>query len=246
MQKAIRIIAVVLVMGFLGYLIVAGAISNDKAQKEPWVKAMTLGDRDTAEHVFYDYTDIMCPFCNKFALAVEAHMDEFKTDYIEGQKIYYELRLTDLLSQFHPESPTLVSNSHLSARAGYCAAEKDKFWEWYSWILAKLNTDWYQYDIGTEPGKQSIPELGKDYFTSVGEDIEGLDAGFMGECIESDEIIAKVNKYTKKASATVKSGLPYYQFGNYIATGFAGNWDPDHDWQQAKLFFDAGIASKKK
>ena len=245
MQKAIRIIAIVLVVGFVGYLIVAGAISNDKAQKEPWDKAMTLGDRETADYICYDYTDIMCPFCNKFAIAMEKHKDEFIKDYVEGKKVYYELRLTDLLAQFHPEAPALVSNSHLSARAGYCAAEKDKFWEWYGWILDKLSVDWYSHDIGTEPGKESIPQLDKEYFTGVGEDIEGLDAEFMNKCIDSEEIIAKVDKYTKKGRNAVRGGLPYYSFGGYISTGFNGNWDVEHDWQQARLLFDAGIANKK-
>lgn len=246
MQKAIRIIAVVLVLGFLGYLIVAGAISNDKAQKEAWVPAMTLGDRETAEHVFYDYTDIMCPFCNKFALAMDEHLEEFKKDYVEGKKVYYEVRLTALLADFHPESASTVSNSHMSARGGYCAAEKNKFWEWYGWILKKLSKDYYAFDIGTAPGKELIPELGKEYFANVGEDIEGLDTEYMMSCIDSEEIIAKVNKYTKKASNIVKTGLPYYVYNSYVAPGFDGNWDIEHDWQQARLMFDAGIASKKK
>ena len=244
MQKAIRIIAVVLVLGFIGYLIVVGSINNEKAQKEPWVAEMSLGDRENAEHVFYDYTDILCPFCNKFAIAVDAHMDEFKS-YLEEHKIYYEIRLTDLLAKFHPESEATVSNSHLSARGGYCAAEKNKFWEWYGWILTKLSDDYYQYDIGTAPGKQMIPKLDKEYFTAVGEAIEGLDQEFMDSCIESDEIIAKVNKYTKKAANTVKGGLPYYVFGGKVMTGFDGNWEVEHDWNQAKLMFEAGIASGK-
>ena len=245
MQKAIRIIAVVLVLGFLGYLIVAGAISNEKAQKEPWVPAMTLGDRETAEHVFYDYTDIMCPFCNKFAIAMAVHIDDFQKDYVEGKKVYYELRLTDLLAKFHPESESTVNNSHLSARAGYCAADKDKFWDWYDWILAKLMMDYYQYDVGTAPGKEPIPKLDPEYFTKVDDMIEGLDNDYMASCINSDEIVAKVNKYTKKASSTVRGGLPYYSFNNQTFTGFDGNWDVEHDWTQAKLMFDAGIAGKK-
>ena len=245
MQKAIRIIAVVLVLGFLGYLIVAGAISNDKAQKEAWIPAMTLGDRETAEHFFYDYTDIMCPFCNKFALGVEAHMEEFKKDYIEGKKIYYEIRLTDLLAQFHPESETMVANSHNSARAGYCAADKGKFWEWYGWILAKLSENYYQYDIGTSPNAVMMPELETEFFTKVDDASEGLDNEYMASCINSEENIAKVNKYTKKAYSIVKGGLPYYSFNGQTFTGFDGNWNADHDWEQAKLMFEAGIAKKK-
>ena len=245
MQKAIRIIAIVLALGFVGYLIVLGAINNDKAQKEAWVPAMTLGNRETAEHIFYDYTDIMCPFCNKFALGVDAHFEEFKKEYIEGKKVYYELRLTDLLADFHPESEDTVSNSHNSARGGYCAAEKDKFWEWYGWILNKLSKDYYADNVGTTPGGQMIPKLEISYFAGVGDDIEGLDEEFMTTCMQSEEIIAKVAKYTKKAANIVKGGLPYYAFNSYIANGFDGNWDVEHDWAQAKLMLDAGIASKK-
>jgi len=245
MQKAIRIIAAVLVVGFLGYVIVQASISNEKAQKEAWDIAMTLGDREKAEYVFYDYTDIMCPYCNKFALAMDAHLDEFKKDYVEDQKVYYELRLTDLLSYYHPESEETVSNSHNSARAGYCAAKENKFWEYYGWLLNKLSADYYVYDIGTAPGKESIPKLETTYFTEVGDDIEGLSSETMADCIGSDEIIAKVNKYTNRARNIVKSGLPYYVFGGYTAPGFDGNWDIEHDWKQARLLFDAGIASKK-
>ncbi len=245
MQKAIRIIAAVLVVGFLVYIIVQGSISNSRAQKEPWDLAMTLGNRETAEHIFYDYTDIMCPYCNKFALAVDAHMDEFKKDYIEDQKVYYELRLTDLLSYYHPESEETVSNSHLSARAGYCAAKENKFWEYYGWLLRKLDEDYYKNDIGTAPGKEKIPVLAEEYFTGVGEDIEGLTSDKMTECIKSDEIIARVNKYTNRARQIVKSGLPYYVFNGFIAQGFDGNWEVEHDWTQARLLLDAGVASKK-
>ena len=245
MQKAIRIAAIVLIVGFIGYLFITSAINTGKAQKEPWHKAMTLGDIETAEHIFYDYTDIMCPYCDKFALAMDAHLDEFKKDYIEDKKVYYEIRLTDLLSKYHPEDEGMVSNSHLSARAGYCAADKDKFWEYYSWILGKLDQDYFSKDIGTQPGKEKIPQLETEYFTAVGEDIEGLDSEYMASCIGSNDTIATVNKYTSKASGIVKSGLPYYVFDKYTAPGFAGNWEIEHDWQQARLLFDAGIASKK-
>ena len=124
-------------------------------------------------------------------------------------------------------------------------ADKDKFWDWYDWILAKLMMDYYQYDVGTAPGKEPIPKLDPEYFTKVDDMIEGLDNDYMASCINSDEIVAKVNKYTKKASSTVRGGLPYYSFNNQTFTGFDGNWDVEHDWTQAKLMFDAGIAGKK-
>ena len=77
--------------------------------------------------------------------------------------------------------------------------------------------------------------------------LNGKDKELSGyDIVESEKTIAKVDKYTKKAMNIVKGGLPYYAFGNYVATGFSGNWNPDNDWQQARLLLNAGIASKKK
>ena len=41
-----------------GYLVISASISSNKNAREPWNEHMTLGDRETAEHFYYDYTDI--------------------------------------------------------------------------------------------------------------------------------------------------------------------------------------------
>ena len=93
MQKAIRIIAIVLVVGFFGYLVISASISSNKNAREPWNERMTLGDRETAEHFYYDYTDIMCPYCDKFANALAAHDEEFQEDFLRITPNRYALRL---------------------------------------------------------------------------------------------------------------------------------------------------------
>lgn len=246
MQKAIRATAILLVIGFLFALIVYNVTNPPKPDVSIWNKAMTLGDAQTADHFFYDYTDIMCPYCDKFALAMDKHLDDFRKEYAEDKKVFYELRLTALLASFHPDEVAIVENSTNSASAGYCAAEQDKFWEWYGWILTKLNDDYFSKGIGASAAAtQHIPQLDVKYFTEVGDTIDGLDSNRLYECVGSDNVRTVVKNNTSKAARIVKGGLPYYVFDSYVSPGFDGNWEPDHDWENAKLMFDAGIASKK-
>ncbi len=246
MQKAIRATAIILAVGLLIALLIYNSMNPAKPEAQIWSQAMTLGDIETAEHKFYDYTDIMCPYCDKFALAMDAHLDDFKKEYVEEKKVYYELRLTNLLASFHPEEDGLVANSTNSALAGYCAADQNKFWEWYGWILNRLNDDYFSKGIGdSSTAKQRVPKLEASYFSSVGDAIEGLDESGLAECMTKTETKETLNKWTKKAAAKIKGGLPYYVFNSYISPGFDGNWETEHDWKNAKTLFEAGIASKK-
>ena len=138
MQKAIRATAILLIVGLLFALIVYNSMNPPKPETKIWEKGMTLGDANSAEHFFYDYTDIMCPYCDKFAIAMDKHLDDFKKEYVEDQKVFYELRLTNLLASFHPDEGDLVENSTNSALAGYCASDQGNFWGWYGWILFSL------------------------------------------------------------------------------------------------------------
>ncbi len=247
MQKAIRAIAVLLVVGLLFALIIYNTTHPAQPESTAWDEGMTLGKYDEAEHFFYDYTDIMCPYCDKFALAMDAHLEDFKKEYVEEKKVYYELRLTNLLSTFHPEEEGLVANSTNSALTGYCASDQGKFWEWYGWILNKLNDDYFSKGIGdSSTAKQRVPKLEASYFTDVGDKVEGLDENKLKECIETDSTKNKVKKSTTKATSKIQSGLPYYVFDSYVSPGFDGNWEVEHDWKSAKTLFEAGLASKKK
>ena len=246
MQKAVRIAAILLVVGFLFALVIYNTLNPPRPEAVVWDKGMTLGDAETAEHFFYDYTDIMCPYCDKFALAMDAHLEDFKKEYVEEKKVFYELRLTNLLASFHPEEESVTNNSTNSALTGYCASEQGKFWEWYGWVLEKLNNDYFSKGIGDSAGAtQHIPILDRSYFTGVKDEIEGLDEAKLAACIEKDETAAKLKKNTEKASKVIQSGLPYYVFNSYVSPGFDGNWEVENDWTSAKLMFDAGIASKK-
>lgn len=247
MQKAIRATAILLIVGLLFALIVYNSMNPPKPETKIWEKGMTLGDANSAEHFFYDYTDIMCPYCDKFAIAMDKHLDDFKKEYVEDQKVFYELRLTNLLASFHPDESDLVENSTNSALAGYCASSQGNFWGWYGWILDKMNEDYFSQGIGdSAAAKQKIPKLEVSYFTAVGDKISGIDEARLTECVEKKEMSSKLSQNTKRAAKVISGGLPYYVFDSYIAPGFDGNWEVEHDWTNAKVMFDAGIASKKK
>ena len=247
MQKAIRATAILLIVGLLFALIIYNSMNPPKPETKIWEKGMTLGDANSAEHFFYDYTDIMCPYCDKFAIAMDKHLDDFKKEYVEDQKVFYELRLTNLLASFHPDEGDLVENSTNSALAGYCASDQGNFWGWYGWILDKMNEDYFSQGIGdSAAAKQKIPKLEVSYFTAVGDKISGIDEARLTECVEKKEMSSKLSQNTKRAAKVISGGLPYYVFDSYIAPGFDGNWEVEHDWTNAKVMFDAGIASKKK
>lgn len=243
MNKVIRIIAIVLVVGLLGFLLVRGATNNEKATTEQWNANMVIGDAETAERHYYYYTDIMCPFCNKFARALQAHEDEFKKDYIEDKHIVFELRLTDELYLYHKDEHEGAINSLNSASNAYCAADQGKFWEYYHNIVGKLYDDYYSRGIGTHMLAERIPKLEMDYFKDAAKDIEGLDFDKFSSCVDNGEKLADINKNTQKALRNTKEGgLPYFQFGKYSTVGFDGDWDAEgNDWEKAKLILDAGL-----
>ncbi len=243
MQKAIRIIAIVLVVGFFGYLVISASISSNKNAREPWNEHMTLGDRETAEHFYYDYTDIMCPYCDKFANALAAHDEEFKKDYIEGKKIFFELRLTDMLYVYHKDEGESAINSRNAAMNAYCAADQDRFWAYYNDILAKLYKDYHSKGIGVDQYSEKIPTLEMDYFKDVAKEIDELDYDKFSSCVDNEEMADVIDKNTARAMNITPSGVPYFVFDKYTTSGFLGKWDAeDYDWEQAKLLLDAGLA----
>lgn len=237
MQKAIRIIAVVLVAVFLIALIGYNIANPPKPDHTPWNTAMTQGDMETAEHFFVMYTDIFCPYCNKFSLAVMAHQEEFEKEWLQDKKIFFEIRVTDMnYENGHSE------NSLPAGEGAYCAAKQNKFWDYYHNLLIKIWDDYYIRGIGVDKTAEHIPELASDYFYDAAEK-GGLEMDSFKSCFDNHETRDELNKNTKKAHNYV-SGVPQFYFDKFDYSGFAGTWNTDNDWEQAKMLFDAGLTTK--
>lgn len=239
MQKAIRVGLLVLIIGFLGALIIFNAINPAPVDMTVWNEQMTKGDKDTAKHHFIMYTDVFCPYCDKFSDAVAANMEDFDKNYIEDKNILFEIRVTDM-NYVNGHS----TNSRPGGEAVYCAAKQGDFWSYYYALLAKIYKDYHSRGIGVDRDSEKIPTLSMDYFYDIANDIDTLDREKLVSCMENDETIKELDDNTTKAKSKVNGGVPRFVFDKYVADGFLGNWNTDNDYKQVKLLMDAGLASK--
>lgn len=238
-ERIVSITVIIAVVGGLFFLFAYNAIQAGKIDMTTWNDNMVIGDASTAKHHFVMYTDIFCPYCDKFSDAVMFHKDEFKSDYIEGKEILFELRITDMNYEAGHSK-----NSRPAGEGAYCAAKQNKFWDYYYGLLDKLYTDYHSKGIGIDKTAQPIPELEMDYFYKVAEKA-GLDKDTFVSCMENHETADELDNNTMRASRTIGSGVPYFQFDKFTTAGFLGYFDPeDRDWEQAKLLLDAGLSGK--
>ena len=165
MNKAPRVIAIGLAIVILFALIAYNAANPGKPNFVAWNENMTLGDKETAKHHYVMYTDLFCPYCDKFSLAVKAHKDEFQKEYLEDKGVYFEIRMTRMNYVSHKSE-----NSKNAAEGSYCAAKQNKFWDFYYTMLDKLWADYFSKGIGvSKEAKEHIPELEMSYFNDAAE-----------------------------------------------------------------------------
>jgi protein-disulfide isomerase len=80
------------------------------------VSGYILG-RPDAPVTIVEFTDLQCPFCNRFATTT---FDQLKKVYIDSGKVRFISR--DFPLDFHPQALP-------AARASRCAGDQGKFWE---------------------------------------------------------------------------------------------------------------------
>lgn len=233
-QRIISITIIIAVVGLLFGLFAYNSM-NTSFEGTAWNEQMTLGDKTTAKHHYIMYTDIFCPYCDKFSDAVAAHKDEFMTDYIESKKIYFEIRVTDMnYLSGHSE------NSKPAGEGAYCAAKQEKFWDYYYALLGQIYDDYHSKGIGIDKNSERIPDLEMKYFYDVAKKTS-LDYDSFVSCMENHETEEELNKNTQRAGNIVGGGVPYFAFDKFVTSGFAGNFNADNDYEQVKLMMDAGL-----
>lgn len=196
-----------------------------------WNEQMTMGNK-TADNHFIEYTDAMCPYCTFFTLALHDNEDDFKQNYLDNDKIYFELRLADILVEKN-------DNSHRANTSAYCAADGGKFWDYYIALQDHLNETYWQYvdwsKVKQSNEKSDMEVIDDKVYLDIASSV-GLDSDTMLDCMDNNKEIQ-----TKLASATTKSGnvvtgVPYFVFNDYRSSGFGG------DYNTIKQMFKAGGA----
>jgi protein-disulfide isomerase len=135
---------------------------NNSSELVKQAKGIKLGP-DNAPVRLFVFSDYQCPACRQFTTAVEPSL---RTEFINSGKvqlIYYDYPLTSIHKW-----------AFLAARAGRCAEDQNKFWEYHDHVLGKQN-DW--------AFSQSAPlDKLRDYAREV-----QLDQKAFNECLGGDK-----------------------------------------------------------
>jgi protein-disulfide isomerase len=210
-SKIIFVTVAGVIVALFAYNIIAN--SSKPVKNEVWNKAMTLGNTDNKNH-FIEYTDMFCPYCAKFNHALGK---DFERDYIETDKLFFELRLTDIISDHSV-------NSTRGGETGYCAAEQEKFWAYYDTILNNLKVDYHDKGIGVSKTSPKIPQLEDEYYLNAAREAK-LDEEKFKTCLADGSGLKELRANTEKAAQLLPSGVPFFILNNYSSSGFEGNYD---------------------
>lgn len=231
--KIVRWGLAIAAIGLVVAIFVWNATSPENDQPiETWEEEMTYGDPEAENH-FIEYIDMMCPYCTKFYFALHENFDDFKNEYLNNNKIYYEVRLADIVSEHS-------KNSYRGNIAGYCAArQEDKFWPFYDTMQRYLNENYYSKNIGSKKGDPEIPKWENDIYYAQAKK-SGLNMTEFKTCFDNQETKEELDTNTQKAQTTMYSnsisGVPFFIFNDYTSSGFEGNYNT------IKQMFKAGGA----
>jgi len=146
------------------------------------VSGYMLG-RPDAPVTMVEFTDLQCPFCNRFATAT---FDQLKKDYIDTGKVRFISR--DFPLDFHPQAIP-------AAKASRCAGDQGKFWELRMSLVKNasalspvfitqqataLQLDMKQFDACIK-GNQYDAAINKDMTEGAGFSVNGTPTFFVGK-----------------------------------------------------------------
>lgn len=227
MKKALRIGGLILVFVLIIGAMIFSVTYKPAVSSEVWNGAMAKGSEDGKPYIMY--TDIACPYCLKFAEAVNSHSDEFNEDYIDSGKVRFEVRITQYNYQASGNE-----NSKSAGESTYCAADQDKFWPYYEILTHKIYTDYYSDDaVGT-----GMPEFDTDFYTELAKQA-GLDVSRFTKCMDSHSMASEIEAATSKYLSSGAEGVPFFLFNGNKVTGFAGSWDMDSNYELADKMIKA-------
>lgn len=229
MNKALRIIGIIVVIVLIIAAIIASMTVKPPAEAEVWDEQMTIGNQDAKNH-FIVYSDLVCPYCIAFENAILEEEEEFHK-YIEKNDILFEVRLSDFLYEYGEHNPI---NSRYSAVATYCAKDEGKFWDYYNLAIKTLWKDYFK-----DNGKSAVSKISameKDYWIDLGKQV-GLGDDFVS-CVKNDTPLSTIKSNAARTADQV-NGLPAFKLNNYSPPGFS----MDGTWEDVKAFFKKGLSS---
>jgi protein-disulfide isomerase len=175
------------------------------ADARPNVDRNNMGDPNAPIHVT-EYSDFQCPYCEQFFNETEALLVQY---YIEPGKVYFTYRsagnwVSDNIAR--GTGAPLKTESEDAARAAYCAADQNKFWEMRDALFANNR------DV-EDQGSFSTRRL-----TVIAETVAGLDVDTWQDCFDSGKYNDQTDQDLEDAIAAKIEGTPYFVV-TYTANG---------------------------
>lgn len=230
MNKALRVIGLIAVIGVLMAAIIASMNMKTPNTELVWDSAATIGNPE-ASNYFIIYSDMVCPYCIAFENAIVEHEDEFQ-QYIAENDILVEVRLSDFLYEFGEGNPI---HSRYAALATYCARDEGKFWDYYNLAVTRVWNDFFK--VSGKTGGAVLSAKDQTYWTNIGHEI-GLGESF-DNCVAEQTPLAEIVANAAKSAKTAH-GMPYFKFNNFTQSGF----DMNAGWDTVLQFFEAGLNSR--
>lgn len=200
---------------FLVGLMIWNNNQDESAERDgkPWHNTMVKGDPE-APHTFIKYTDASCPYCAAFNNT--AREGSFEEDYIESGKVRMEVRMVSLLPN---------NNSQRASESTYCAADQNKFFEYYDALVQQFTEDYFDKNIGTSATAPQVPKLDDEYYLDTAASV-GIDTQQMAQCMDDNEQLATLQANTRKASSMLPygTGVPYFVINDFTSSGFGGDY----------------------
>jgi protein-disulfide isomerase len=157
------------------------AVTMDPAQLAQ-VQGISVGRADAPVQIF-EFADFQCPGCGDFARFVSPII---KQRYVQSgtvRYVYYDFPLP-----MHP-------HAFLASRAGRCANEQGKFWEYHDLLYGRQSQWSSQHDA-------------TDSFIEYARDVQGVDQGKFRECLRSDRFAREVTENMKLGESLGVNGTP--------------------------------------
>jgi protein-disulfide isomerase len=184
----------VLGVGIVGYSVGSKAMANtvsepiqlagldDPTKLMELAHAVSKGDPN-APVTIIEFADFQCPACQQFYQQIEPLI---QTEFVATGKakyMYYDFPLV-----------SVHNHAFLAARAGHCAEDQGKFWEFHD-VLYRNQTRW-------------VPE-GRPEKTMEGYAADlGMDEGAFKSCLESDKHADLVTANMELATQLQLNGTP--------------------------------------
>lgn len=137
-----------------------------------------------AKITIVEFSDFQCPFCRVAAFNIKPYLQEFRNDV---KLVFMNYPLDNSCNKYL--SGPMHTQACIAARAAVCAQEKGKFWE-------------YSEDVFRNQTK-----ISRETLLNFAEK-NGIDKAWMGECVDSEKSLAKVQADVEVGHHIYLTGTP--------------------------------------